>query len=73
MDNIQQHFYRDIPKYGLREYGREELKCPPESVIIDATNKTNSHRMVLPNIIASNMIAFEYCQNQLAITLVTGC
>lgn len=59
--------------FFMHEHGRDELRRLPESVIIDATYKTNSHRMVLLNIVVAGTVASEYRRSQLATIHVAGC
>lgn len=59
--------------FFIHKNGLEELKRLPESIIVDATYKTNSHRMVLLNFVVAGTLVSEYNPRQLATIPVAGC
>jgi len=58
----------------MHNHGKEELRRLPESVVVDATYKTNIYRLVaLLYFVVAGMISSEYDRKQLATIHVAGC
>lgn len=62
-----------VAVFFMHRHGREELRRLYESVVVDATYKTNSHRMVLLNFVVAGTVASETRTKQLATIHVAGC
>ncbi|EPB87896.1 hypothetical protein HMPREF1544_05303 [Mucor circinelloides 1006PhL] len=57
---------------GSRSQSAKELRRLPESVVVDATYKTNSHQLALLNFVVAGTIASEYGRKQLATIHAAG-
>lgn len=59
--------------FFIHEHGIEEARRLPECIIIDATYKTNSHKMVLLNFVVAGALRSKEKPKQLTTVPIAGC
>lgn len=59
--------------FFIHQYGIEEARKLSESIIIDATYKTNSHKMILLNFVVAGTLRSKEKPKQLTTVPVAGC
>lgn len=59
--------------FFIHEHGIDEARKLPECIIIDATYKTNSHKMVLLNFVVAGTLRSKEKPKQLTTVPIAGC